>query len=132
LEIEDISEQYPDLASQRKNKAFLQDLFREKFVTNSTEYWLARLEDRDLLCAPVRSLGDALADPQTTINKMLVDIDHPLLGDITLVGSPVHLSDAPLEIRHMPPKLGQHTEEIMREFGLNDTQKDTSKGTVAL
>jgi crotonobetainyl-CoA:carnitine CoA-transferase CaiB-like acyl-CoA transferase len=123
LEIDDISSQYPDLASQRANKPFLQDLFRKNFATNSTSYWLGRLEDRDLLCAPVRSLGDALADPQTVINEMLVDIDHPVLGDITLVGSPVHLSDAPLEIRHAPPKLGQHTEEIIREFGLNTMEE---------
>ncbi len=132
LGIDDISDQYPDLASQRKNKPFLQTLFRENFAKNTTEYWLTRLEDRDLLCAPVRSLGEALADPQTAINEMLVDIKHPILGDITLVGSPVHLSNAPLEVRHAPPRLGQHTEEIIREFGLNDTLKDTSKGTIAL
>jgi len=129
LGIEDISSQYPDLASQRKNKPFLQDLFRKNFATNSTAHWLERLEERDLLCAPVRSLGEALDDPQTIINEMLVKIDHPVLGDITLVGSPVHLSDAPLEIRHAPPKLGQHTEEIIREFdldGLEDTKENVA------
>ncbi len=124
LGIEDISDQYPDLASQRKNKPFLQKLFRDNFATNSTEHWLARLEERDLLCAPVRSLGEALADPQTAINEMLVDIDHPFLGQITLIGSPVHLSDAPLVIRHMPPRLGEHTEEILQEFGLKDKSRD--------
>jgi len=119
LDIDDISADFPDLASQRKSKAHLQSLFQKNFATNTTEYWLERLESRDLLCAPVRSLGDALADPQTIINDMLVDIDHPVLGDITLVGSPVHLSDAPLAIRHAPPRLGQHSEEIIQEFGLD-------------
>ncbi|MFT4959724.1 MAG: crotonobetainyl-CoA:carnitine CoA-transferase CaiB-like acyl-CoA transferase [Paracoccaceae bacterium] len=118
LEVNDISAQYPDLASQRKNKPFLQDLFRETFATNSTEYWLARLEEQDLLCAPVRSLGDALADPQTLINNMLLDMGHPLLGKMTVVGSPVHLSDAPVTIRHNPPRLGEHTDAIIKEFGL--------------
>jgi len=119
LEIEDISAQYPDLASQRKNKPFLQELFRKTFGTNTTEYWLARLEDQDLLSGPVRSLGEALDDPQTEINDMLLNMDHPLLGEMTVVGSPVHLSDAPVSIRRNPPQLGEHTEEIIREFGLS-------------
>ncbi|USG62013.1 CoA transferase [Sneathiella marina] len=118
LGIDDVSDEYPDLKSQREHKPFLQKLFRDNFATNTSEHWLERLEERDLLCAPVKSLDEALADPQTAINNMLVAIEHPVLGDITLVGSPVHLSDAPLEIRHMPPKLGEHTQDIIKEFGL--------------
>ena len=119
LGLEDLSETFPDLPSQRKNKTYLQDLFRAEFATNTTAHWLQRLEAQDLLCAPVRSLAEALADPQTEINQMLESIDHPVLGEITLVSSPVHLSAAPTEIRQMPPKLGEHTEEVMAEIGRN-------------
>ena len=42
--------------------------------------------------------------------------DHPVLGDITLVGSPVHLSEAPMKVHRMPPKLGEHTDEILAEI----------------
>ncbi|RJE84074.1 CaiB/BaiF CoA transferase family protein [Paracoccus onubensis] len=118
LGIEDLSPEYPDLATQRAHKPYLQGRFRDAFATNSTEYWMARLEAQDLLSAPVRSLGEALDDPQTQANGMLVDIEHPILGQITLVGSPVHLSDAPVVIRHTPPRLGEHTDEVIREFGL--------------
>ena len=118
LGIDDISPQYPDLATQRKNKPYLQELFRKHFATNTTAHWLQRLEEQDLLCAPVRALGDALDDPQTAINDMLVDIDHPVIGPLRLVGSPVHLSAAPLTIRHTPPRLGEHTDEVLSEFGL--------------
>ncbi|MDA4844488.1 CaiB/BaiF CoA transferase family protein [Hoeflea poritis] len=118
LGIDDISPQYPDLATQRKNKPYLQELFRKHFATNTTAHWLARLEEQDLLCAPVRALGDALDDPQTAINDMLVDIEHPVIGPLRLVGSPVHLSDAPLTVRHTPPRLGEHTDEVLSEFGL--------------
>lgn len=119
LEIEDLSADYPNLASQRVNKPYLQGRFRDAFATNTTAYWIERLEEQDLLCAPVRSLGEALADAQTVANGMLVDLDHPILGKLTLVGSPVHLSEAPLVIRHAPPRLGQHTDEVIREFGLS-------------
>jgi len=123
LGIEDLSPDYPDLASQRANKPFLQDTFRRVIATNSSAHWLERLEAQDLLCAPVRALGDALEDPQTAINQMLLTVDHPFHGELTLVGSPVHLSAAPLSLRHVPPQLGEHTDEVIAEFGLGSDTK---------
>ncbi|NIA72506.1 CoA transferase [Pelagibius litoralis] len=117
LEIDDLSPDYPDLASQRAKKPFLQAAFRDALASNTTAHWLERLEAQDLLCAPVRSLGEALADPQTDINQMLCPIEHPTLGSVTLVGSPVHLSDAPLVVRHVPPRLGEHNQEVLAEIG---------------
>ncbi len=118
LGIEDLSPTYPDLASQRANKPYLQDRFRAVFATDTTAHWIARLEEQDLLCAPVRALGEALEDQQTAINGMLLDFDHPVLGPLRVVGSPVHLSEAPLKLRHAPPRLGEHTDEVIAEFGL--------------
>jgi len=118
LGIEDLSPTYPDLASQRANKPYLQDRFRAVFATDTTAHWIARLEEQDLLCAPVRALGEALEDPQTAINGMLLDFDHPVLGPLRVVGSPVHLSEAPLKLRHAPPRLGEHTDDVIAEFGL--------------
>ena len=46
-------------------------MFRERFATNTREHWLARLEEQDLLCAPVRDLREALVDPQTLHNDMI-------------------------------------------------------------
>lgn len=118
LEIDDLSPRYPNLDVQRANKPLLQQTFRDQIATNSSEYWLQRLEAQDLLCAPVRSLGEALDDPQTAINDMLCPMQHPVLGEVTVVGSPVHLSDAPMQIRHLPPRLGEHTQQVLQELAL--------------
>ncbi len=116
LEIDDLSPTYPTLAEQRANKPVLQKTFRDVIAGNTSAYWLQRLEAVDLLCAPVRALGEALDDPQTDVNGMLCPIDHPVLGKITVVGSPVHLSEAPLTVRHLPPRLGEHTEDVLQEL----------------
>ncbi|MEE4378044.1 MAG: CoA transferase [Candidatus Competibacteraceae bacterium] len=126
LEIEDLSKTYPDMASQVKNKSDLQDTLRKTFALNTKAHWLARLGEQDILCAPVRSLGEALDDPQTAINNMLLEIDDPVVGKLTVVGCPVHLSDAPVSVRRTPPKLGEHTEEILLEFGLA-TERGTER-----
>ena len=124
LGIEDLSQSYPDLSSQRKSKSFLQTTFRTHFATNTTAYWLEKLEAKDLLCAPVRSLPEALDDPQTAMNDMLLEVEHPLLGALTLLSSPVHLSEAPVKLRHTPPRLGEHNDEIMDAFGLADKKRN--------
>tara|TARA_B110000238_G_scaffold66340_1_gene72841 strand:- start:218 stop:1369 length:1152 start_codon:yes stop_codon:yes gene_type:complete len=125
LEIGDLSPDYPTLEVQRTNKPFLQQIFRDQIATNSSAYWLERLEAQDLLCAPVRTLGDALVDKQTEVNNMLWPIDHPVLGPIKVVGSPVHLSDAPMQVHRLPPRLGEHTDEVLQDLATRLSIKAT-------
>ncbi len=115
LDIDDLSGQYPTLEVQRVHRDRLQQVFRDNFATNTTAYWLQRLEAQDLLCAPVKSLEEALRDPQTLHNGMIVETPYNG-GTARLVGSPVHLSEAPLDIRHAPPRLGEHSEQILAEL----------------
>jgi len=44
-----------------------------------------------------------------------IDVPHPTAGNMKLVGSPMRLSETPVEVRMAPPTLGQHTDEILRE-----------------
>jgi crotonobetainyl-CoA:carnitine CoA-transferase CaiB-like acyl-CoA transferase len=99
------------------NKAALQAIFRERFAANSTAYWLARLEAQDLLCAPVRSLAEALDDDQTRINGMILEGDG-LIERMRVINSPVHMDAAPVSIRIPPAQLGQHTNDVRAELGL--------------
>lgn len=110
---------YCDLEAQRERRAELQKLFRERFATNSTSHWLGKLEEVDILCAPVNTLPAALEDEQTAFNKMIIDLEPTQSGPVRLVGSPVELSDSPLAVRRAPPKLGEHTEEVLAELCVN-------------
>jgi crotonobetainyl-CoA:carnitine CoA-transferase CaiB-like acyl-CoA transferase len=122
LEIEDLSKQerFSTMEGMRAHRAELQALFRERFREETTAHWIERLEAQDLLCAPVRALEEALDDPQTRENGMLVEAREGRAEPIRMVGVPVHLSDAPLELRHAPPHLGEQSEEILSELGFDD------------
>ena len=114
LEVDDLSgdPRYCNLKQQFKHKAELQAMFRARFASNSRAYWLARLDQQDLLCAPVRDLREALVDPQTLHNSMIME--GPGEGQqVRFISSPITMSDAPVTLRRAPPRLGQHTEEIL-------------------
>ena len=103
---------FNNFALSMANRTELHDVLRAHFATDTTAHWIAALEARDLLCAPVRNLAAALADPQTEINAMLV---HS--GSLRVVGSPVHLSDDGFALRLHPPAVGAQGAEILAEHG---------------
>ena len=117
LDLEDLSAdpRYADLERQKRHRPELQEIFRNSFRANSTGHWLARLGEVDILSAPVKSLPDALEDPQTTCNDMIVELAPSAGGPVRLIASPIDMSDAPFRVRHAPPKLGEHTEEVLAE-----------------
>ncbi len=115
LGIDDLSPdpRYDTLEQQTLHRAELQAIFREGFAGNTTAHWLARLEGVDILCAPVVTLEDALDDPQTACNRMIVELDPTAGGPVRLVASPIEMSAAPFAVRRAPPTLGEHNDEVL-------------------
>jgi crotonobetainyl-CoA:carnitine CoA-transferase CaiB-like acyl-CoA transferase len=75
------------------------------------------LDEAGVPCAPVNTLDNVLTDPQTLVRDMVVDIPHPLIPDLKLLGLPVKLSASPGDVRLPPPLKGQHTEEVLIDLG---------------
>ena len=126
LEIEDLSQypHYKDFDAQMARRPELQAIFRDNFAKNSTAHWIERLEGVDILCAPVRSLPEALKDEQTIINKMILEAGETPAGPIRLIGSPIDMSSAQVTVRIAPPRLGQHNDEILA--ALSELQGDAA------
>ena len=117
LGIDDLSTdpRYATLEQQTLNRAELQSIFRDGFADNTTAHWLARLDEVDILCAPVVTLEDALDDPQTACNRMIVELDPTAGGPVRLVASPIDMSAAPFAVRRNPPTLGEHNDEVLAQ-----------------
>lgn len=115
LDLPDFSqeERFSSFARQMENKAELQAVFRQRFASNSTEHWLARLEEQDLLCAPVLTLAEALDHGQTKHNGSVIQLD----GGIPLLGSPLTMDGNAFQIRHAPPELGVDGRTVLAEAG---------------
>jgi crotonobetainyl-CoA:carnitine CoA-transferase CaiB-like acyl-CoA transferase len=80
---------------------------------------LKALSDVGVPASAVRSVTEALADPQVAAREMIVPLEHVAAGPIRVLGTPLKFSDTPAAIRKPPPALGQHTAAVLREFGLN-------------
>jgi len=119
---EDLSSRpgFETLEGQFEHRPELQAIFAERFAQNTSAHWVTRLEEQDILCAPVRSLEEALADPQTTVNRMVVEMEHAKGGTVKVLDSPIRMSGTPNAIRHRAPSLGEHNAEVLRELGYDE------------
>ena len=115
LGIDDLSAdpRYATLEQQKVHRSDLQAIFRSRFAAGATAHWLERLGGVDILCAPVMTLADALDDPQTACNDMVVELEPTAGGPVRLVASPIDMSAAPFAVRRAPPALGQHNDEVL-------------------
>ena len=84
--------------------------------------WLAALEAAKVPCGAINNLQEVFDDPQVLAREMVVPVNHPLTDTLRLVASPMKLSATPVTYRRAPPLLGQHTDEVLAEFGLHSDQ----------
>lgn len=126
LGVADLSQEakYADINGQIAHKPELQHLFRTTIATNTTAYWLGRFDEQDILCAPVLDLGAALDHPQTSVNARLVATQN---GE-RYFGSPLGMQEGAFRLRHDPPRLGEHTQEILAELETRSRQPFDTTG----
>lgn len=97
----------------------LRPLIAERLAGRPSAEWLARFDAAEVPAGPINDVVSAFAQPQARARDMDVTVEHPVLGPIRQVGLPFTLSGSPATIRSAPPLLGEHTDEILAEAGLD-------------
>ncbi len=110
----------------------IEQLLDEVFPTKTTAEWMEILTGVDVLATPVQDYQDILNSEQALANGYITEMDHPQIGKVRVVGTPITLSDTPLDTSNPPPELGQHSEEVLLEAGYSweDIARFREKGAV--
>jgi formyl-CoA transferase len=110
---------FADNASRVKNREALAARIEAITVTQPRAHWLALLEANDIPCGPINDYAQVFADPQVLARDMVVETDHPTLGHLRTLGSPIKLSETPANVSRRAPQLGEHTDDVLGETGLS-------------
>jgi len=100
-----------------ENRDELIPVLKSVFATRSVSEWLDILEKAEIPCGPINNFEQVFSMPTVKEREMLVKMNHPTIGELSLVGSPLKMSDTPVVYRLPPPLMGEHTEEVLRELG---------------
>jgi crotonobetainyl-CoA:carnitine CoA-transferase CaiB-like acyl-CoA transferase len=90
--------------------------------TQPRAFWIDQFEQAGVPCGPILDYEDALTTPQAIAREMTLDVDHPTLGRLRAVGTPIKMSRTPLNPRRRAPLLGEHTDAVLNAAGYSDDE----------
>ena len=102
-----------------RHRAALQELIEAVTRHQPRAHWLARCEAAGVPAGPIYSVPEALDDAHARARGMVQELPHPVLGRVKSLGNPVKMSATPPAMRRAAPSLGQDTDAILREAGLD-------------
>jgi crotonobetainyl-CoA:carnitine CoA-transferase CaiB-like acyl-CoA transferase len=119
LAIDELAE-YDTETAVYDHRAEIHDLIEAVTSKQATEEVLDLLLDADIWAAPVNDLEGMIEDPQVRHNDMVIEIDDPDVGSFETTGFPVEMSETPASVERPPPRVGEHTADVLRAVGYDD------------
>lgn len=100
-----------------KHRETLVPIIVELTAARSVQHWVELLGAAGVPCGRIRNVADVCTNPQLIERGKIVERPHPTAETVTMVGSPIELSETPARVERVPPLLGEHTDEVLREAG---------------
>ena len=126
-----------DLSVDRlKNQEFIETELNKILSTQNSDYWINKLNEAKVPCAPINRFSEALSDEQVIHRNMMVEVSHPDGGTVTMPGNPVKMSYTNEDSYSPPPHLGKDTKEVLKiwsdydEDKINQLIKDQVVGSI--
>jgi crotonobetainyl-CoA:carnitine CoA-transferase CaiB-like acyl-CoA transferase len=107
-------------------------IVHRRVAERTTEHWMAAFDAADIWYAPVNEYPDVERDPQVAWNRVIMEFDYPDAGTIRVLAHPVRYDGQAPALRRRPPRLGEHTREVLREAGYADSEIDAFAGAGAV
>jgi crotonobetainyl-CoA:carnitine CoA-transferase CaiB-like acyl-CoA transferase len=114
--------EFADNASRVRNRRTLADAIEAITAAKPRQHWLDLLQANDIPCGPINDYAQVFADPQVRAREMVIETDHPTLGHVRTLGSPIKMSATPPDVSRRAPLFGEHTDQVLREAGYRDEE----------
>jgi crotonobetainyl-CoA:carnitine CoA-transferase CaiB-like acyl-CoA transferase len=123
---------FADANARRRNRAALIVEIERVTRTTTAAHWLALLREAGVPCGEIADYRDVFEDPHLLARKFFVDLEHPVLGTLRGLGSPMRLERTPVRHGRAGPRLGEHSAEVLREIGCSeaDVERLANEGII--
>ena len=115
---------FKEPGSRKAREGELAELLEETLGQQDTDYWLETLARAGVVAGPIYNMKQVYDDPHVQARQMVVDLEDDALGTLRHIGVPVKLSETPGAVRRRAPGLGEHSREVLREFGFDEERID--------
>ena len=121
----------PDFATEKlrfQNRDRLNDALAEYLLKRTSAEWIEALNDAGVPSGPIYDIEEVFSDPQVQHLGMAAPVSHPALGNIEVVNNPITMSESPEVPYTATPERGEHTEEVLSEYGYSPEEIESFRG----
>ncbi len=115
---------FSTVSSRRTNKAELNQLIEARLHDDTSENWVIRLNAVGVPCGPVNTVAEVFDDPQVKYLEMAKPVEHPISGHIEILKNATNIEGVSSDIRMPSPLKGEHSRELLSEFGFTQDEID--------